>query len=126
MITIENIDKMVGIKMILHNMDIPSEMLEWECERVIKFPDDSLLGLVSSEEAYRFEYKALSGYDVPLCIYLRRTVSENGTYKLENNLMDVNSSVLGSAIQNQKIFEKALQMYAQEVIMSWSMDQSRN
>ncbi len=126
MLTIQNVDKIVGTRMILHNFDLPSALLDWECEKVIKFPDDSLLGAVaiSEDEAYRFEYKATSGYDVPLCIYLRRTQSEDGTYKLENNLMDINSSVLGSHVSNIKLFAKALQMYSAEVLLSWAKDQS--
>ena len=125
MLTIENIDKIVGSRMVLHNFDLPSPLLDWDCEKVIKFPDDSLLGAVGGpDEAYRFEFKASSGYDVPLCIYLSRTQSEDGTYKLENNLMDINSSVLGSAVSNIKIFSKALQMYSAEVILSWAKDQN--
>lgn len=124
MLEIENYDKMVGQKLILHNMDIPSNMLEWVCERVIKFPDDDLLGSVSVTEAYRFEFKAVSGYDVPLCIYLNRTQSEDGTYKLENNLMDVNTNVSTEQITNKNLFQYALQLYAQEVIFAWHLDQN--
>jgi hypothetical protein len=109
MLTIENIEKMVGYRMILHNFGLPPQMDDWECEKVIKFPDDSFLGAVaiSEDEAYRFEYKATSGYDVPL----------------ENNLMDINSSVLGSHVSNIKLFAKALQMYSAEVLLSWAKDQ---
>jgi hypothetical protein len=125
MLVIENVDKIVGTKMVLHNFYIPSPMLEWICEKVIKFPDDSLLGAVGvPDEAYRFEYKAVSDYDVPLCIYLNRTADETGRYKMENNLMDVDNWVLGSAIQNQKLFQNVLMVYANEVITRWAKDQN--
>ncbi len=123
MLVIENVDKIVGTKMVLHNFYIPSPMLEWICERVVKFPDDSLLGAVSENESYRFEYKANSDYDVPLCIYLRRVTDETGRYKMENNLMDVDNWILPSAIQNQKLFQNVLMVYANEVIVKWAKDQ---
>ena len=123
MITIENINKMVGTKIVLHNFNVPSPLLEWECEKVLEFPgDDALIPL--GDEAYRFEYKALSDYDVPLCIYLRRTSDENGIYEMENNLMDVDNWVLASAIGNQKIFQNVLMVYANEVITRWAKDQN--
>ncbi len=123
MLVIENVDKIVGTKMVLHNFYIPSPMLEWVCERVEEFPGDDLLGAVSENESYRFEYKANSEYDVPLCIYLNRTADETGRYKMENNLMDVDNWVLGSAIQNQKLFQNVLMVYANEVIVKWAKDQ---
>ena len=109
-------------------MDIPSNMLEWVCEKVIKFPDDDLLGAVSVTEAYRFEYKALSGYDVPLCIYLNRSVEVGceGTYKLENNLMDYNTFLSVDQIGHYNLFQYALKLYAEEVIMAWHLDQNRS
>jgi len=123
MLTIKNIDKIVGTKLVLHNFYIPSPMLEWICERVLEFPgDDALIPL--GDEAYRFEYKANSDYDVPLCIYLRRVTDETGNYKLENNLMDVEDRVLASAIQNKKIFEKRLEMYATQIMIRWAKDQN--
>ncbi len=122
MLVIENVDKIVGTKMVLHNFYIPSPMLEWICERVEEFPgDDALIPL--GDEAYRFEYKANSDYDVPLCIYLRRVADETGRYKMENNLMDVDNWVLGSAIGNQKLFQNVLMVYANEVIVKWAKDQ---
>ena len=122
MITIENINKMVGTKIVLHNFNVPSPLLEWECEKVLEFPgDDALIPL--GDEAYRFEYKALSDYDVPLCIYLRRTSDENGIYEMENNLMDVDNWILPSAIGNQKLFQNVLMVYANEVIVKWAKDQ---
>jgi hypothetical protein len=81
------------------------------------------LGAVSENESYRFEYKANSDYDVPLCIYLRRVADETGRYKMENNLMDVDNWVLGSAIGNQKLFQNVLMVYANEVIVKWAKDQ---
>jgi hypothetical protein len=125
MLVIENIDKIVGTKLVLHNFYIPSPMLEWVCERVEQFPtDDVWIKQLGSEEAYRFEYKANSEYDVPLCIYLRRNADETGRYKMENNLMDVDNWVLGSAIQNQKLFQNVLMVYANEVIVKWAKDQN--
>ncbi len=125
MITIKNIDKMVGTKIVLHNFNVPSPLLEWKCEKVIEFPGDSLLGAVaiSEDEAYRFEYKAVSDYDVPLCIYLRRTPNENGIYQMENNLMDGDDWLKITQIQDMRIFQKNLEMYATEVIMRWAKDQ---
>jgi hypothetical protein len=125
MITIKNIDKMVGTKIVLHNFNVPKDMLEWECEKVIEFPGDSLLGAVaiSEDEAYRFEYKAISGYDVPLCIYLRRTPNEKGIYQMENNLMDGDDWLKITQIKDMRIFQKNLEMYATEVIMRWAKDQ---
>jgi len=124
MLVIENVDKIVGTKMVLHNFYIPSPMLEWICERVVDFSleDGALIPLGS--ESYRFEYKANSDYDVPLCIYLRRVADETGRYKMENNLMDVDNWVLGSAIQNQKLFQNVLMVYANEVIVKWAKDQN--
>jgi hypothetical protein len=126
MITIKNIDKMVGTKIVLHNFNVPSPLLEWKCEKVIEFPGDSLLGAVaiSEDEAYRFEYKAVSDYDVPLCIYLRRTPNENGIYQMENNLMDGDDWLKITQIQDMRIFQKNLEMYATEVIMRWAKDQN--
>ena len=123
MLVIQNIDKIVGTKLVLHNFYIPLRMLEWVCERVVEFPSDGFV-LDATEESYRFEYKANSDYDVPLCIYLRRNADETGRYKMENNLMDVDNWVLGSAIQNQKIFQNVLMVYANEVITRWAKDQN--
>jgi hypothetical protein len=123
MITIKNIDKMVGTKIVLHNFNVPSPLLEWECEKVIEFPGDDLLGAVSENESYRFEYKAVSDYDVPLCIYLRRTPNEKGIYQMENNLMDGDDWLKITQIQDMRIFQKNLEMYATEVIMRWAKDQ---
>jgi len=64
-----------------------------------------------------------SDYDVPLCIYLSRVADETGRYKMENNLMDVDNWVLASAIQNQKLFQNVLMVYANEVIVKWAKDQ---
>ena len=122
MITIKNIDKMVGTKIVLHNFNVPSPLLEWECEKVIEFPGDSALS-GTTDEAYRFEYKAVSDYDVPLCIYLRRTPNEKGIYQMENNLMDGDDWVKITQIQDMRIFQKNLEMYATEVIMRWAKDQ---
>jgi hypothetical protein len=123
MITIENINKMVGTKIVLHNFNVPSPLLEWECEKVLEFPgDDALIPL--GDEAYRFEYKALSDYDVPLCIYLSRNPNENGIYQMENNLMDVVDGIKMENIKDMKIFQKNLEMYATEVIMRWAKDQN--
>lgn len=123
MLNIENVDKMVGTKMVLHNFYIPSPMLEWVCERVVEFPGDDFI-LDNTNESYRFEYKANSDYDVPLCIYLRRIADETGRYKMENNLMDVDNWILASAIQNQKLFQNVLMVYANEVIVKWAKDQN--
>ena len=123
MLVIENVDKIVGTKMVLHNFYIPSPMLEWICERVEEFPGDDLLGAVSENESYRFEYKAVSDYDVPLCIYLRRTPNEKGIYQMENNLMDGDDWLKITQIQDMRIFQKNLEMYATEVIMRWAKDQ---
>ncbi len=123
MLKIENIDKMVGTKMVLHNFYIPSPMLEWVCEKVVDFPGDDGGLIPTGDEAYRFEYKAKSDYDVPLCIYLSRVADETGRYKMENNLMDVDNWVLASAIQNQKLFQNVLMVYANEVIVKWAKDQ---
>lgn len=122
MITIKNIDKMVGTKIVLHNFNVPSPLLEWECEKVIEFPGDSALS-GTTDEAYRFEYKAVSDYDVPLCIYLRRTPNEKGIYQMENNLMDGDDWLKITHIQDMRIFQKNLEMYATEVIMRWAKDQ---
>jgi hypothetical protein len=111
MLKIENVDKIVGSK------------IEWECERVLEFPGDDG-GLIPSDEAYRFEYKAVSDYDVPLCIYLRRTPDENGIYEMENNLMDNKDWIKVGNIKNMKLFQKNLEMYATEVIMRWAKDQN--
>jgi hypothetical protein len=124
MLQIKNIDKMVGNRIVLHNFNVPSPLLEWECERVLEFPGDDLLGAVSENEAYRFEYKAVSDYDVPLCIYLRRTPDERGIYQMENNLMDGDDWLKITQIQDMRIFQKNLEMYATEVIMRWAKDQN--
>ena len=114
---------MVGTKIVLHNFNVPSPLLEWECEKVLEFPgDDALIPL--GDEAYRFEYKALSDYDVPLCIYLSRNPNENGIYQMENNLMDVVDGIKMENIKDMKIFQKNLEMYATEVIMRWAKDQN--
>ena len=123
MITIKNIDKMVGTKIVLHNFNLPSPLLEWECEKVIEFPGDSVLS-GTADESYRFEYKAISGYDVPLCIYLRRTPNEKGIYQMENNLMDGDDWLKITQIQDMRIFQKNLEMYATEVIVRWAKDQN--
>ncbi len=123
MITIKNIDKMVGTKIVLHNFNLPSPLLEWECEKVIEFPGDSALA-GTADESYRFEYKAISGYDVPLCIYLRRTPNEKGIYQMENNLMDGDDWLKITQIQDMRIFQKNLEMYATEVIVRWAKDQN--
>ena len=123
MLTIQNIDKLVGTKIVLHNFNVPSPLLEWECEKVVEFPGDGLL-LDGTDEAYRFEYKAVSDYDVPLCIYLRRTPDENGIYEMENNLMDNKDWIKVGNIKNMKLFQKNLEMYATEVIMRWAKDQN--
>lgn len=124
MITIKNIDKMVGTKIVLHNFNLPSPLLEWECEKVIEFPGDVNTVSVSVDESYRFEYKAISGYDVPLCIYLRRTPNEKGIYQMENNLMDGDDWLKITQIQDMRIFQKNLEMYATEVIVRWAKDQN--
>jgi hypothetical protein len=125
MLKIQNIDKMVGTRIVLHNFNVPSPLLEWECEKVVEFPDDTLLGAVGGpDEAYRFEYKALSDYDVPLCIYLSRNPNENGIYQMENNLMDGDDWLKITQIQDMRIFQKNLEMYATEVIMRWAKDQN--
>jgi hypothetical protein len=123
MITIKNIDKMVGTKIVLHNFNLPSPLLEWECEKVIEFPGDVNTISGTADESYRFEYKAISGYDVPLCIYLRRTPNEKGIYQMENNLMDGDDWLKITQIQDMRIFQKNLEMYATEVIMRWAKDQ---
>lgn len=123
MLKIQNIDKMVGTKMVLHNFNVPSPLLEWECERVVDFAlEAGALALLGSE-SYRFEYKAVSDYDVPLCIYLYKIPNESGIYKMENNLMDGNGSIKMAQIKDMKIFQKNLEMYATEVIMRWAKDQ---
>jgi hypothetical protein len=124
MITIKNIEKLVGNKIALQNFNVPKDMLEWECEKVIEFPGDDLLVAVSENESYRFEYKATSGYDVPLCIYLRRTPNEKGIYQMENNLMDGDDWLKITQIKDMRIFQKNLEMYATEVIMRWAKDQN--
>jgi len=43
--------------------------------------------------------------------------------KNRNNLMDVDNWVLASAIQNQKLFQNVLMVYANEVIVKWAKDQ---
>ncbi len=123
MLTIQNIEKLVGNKITLQNFYVPKELLEWECERVIEFPGDGGLS-VTADEAYRFEYKATSGYDVPLCIYLRRIPDEKGIYQMENNLMDGKDWLKITQIKDMKIFRKNLEMYATKVIMRWAKDQN--
>ena len=118
MITIKNIDKMVGSKIILHNFNLPSPLLEWECEKVIEFPGNvTAYRIGDTDESYRFEYKAISGYDVPLCIYLRRMPNEKGIYQMENNLMDSDDWLKISQIKDMKLFQNNLEMYATKVIM---------
>jgi hypothetical protein len=124
MITIKNIEKLVGTKIKLQNFNVPKDMLEWECERVIEFPGDVTAVSGETDESYRFEYKAVSDYDVPLCIYLRRTPDESGIYKMENNLMDGVDWIRMGHIKEMKIFQKNLEMYATEVIMRWAKDQN--
>jgi hypothetical protein len=124
MLKIENVDKIVGSKIVLHNFNVPSPLLEWECERVLEFPGDDGGLIPLGDEAYRFEYKAVSDYDVPLCIYLRRTPDENGIYEMENNLMDNKDWIKVGNIKNMKLFQKNLEMYATEVIMRWAKDQN--
>jgi hypothetical protein len=124
MITIKNIEKLVGTKIKLQNFNVPKDMLEWECERVIEFPGDVAAVTGETDESYRFEYKAVSDYDVPLCIYLRRTPDESGIYKMENNLMDGMDWIRMGHIKEMKIFQKNLEMYATEVIMRWAKDQN--
>jgi hypothetical protein len=124
MITIKNIEKLVGTKIKLQNFNVPKDMLEWECERVIEFPGDVATVTGETDESYRFEYKAVSDYDVPLCIYLRRTPDESGIYKMENNLMDGMDWIRMGHIKEMKIFQKNLEMYATEVIMRWAKDQN--
>ncbi len=124
MITIKNIDKMVGTKIVLHNFNLPSPLLEWECEKVIEFPGDVNTISGTADESYRFEYKAISGYDVPLCIYLRRMPNEKGIYQMENNLMDGDDWLKITQIQDMRIFQKNLEMYATEVIVRWAKDQN--
>jgi hypothetical protein len=124
MITIKNIEKLVGTKIKLQNFNVPKDMLEWECERVIEFPGDVTAVSGETDESYRFEYKAVSDYDVPLCIYLRRTPDESGIYKMENNLMDGMDWIRMGHIKEMKIFQKNLEMYATEVIMRWAKDQN--
>jgi hypothetical protein len=124
MITIKNIEKLVGTKIKLQNFNVPKDMLEWECERVIEFPGDVATLTGETDESYRFEYKAVSDYDVPLCIYLRRTPDESGIYKMENNLMDGMDWIRMGHIKEMKIFQKNLEMYATEVIMRWAKDQN--
>ncbi len=124
MLKIQNIDKMVGTKIVLHNFNVPSPLLEWECEKVIEFPGDDDGFIPLGDASYRFEYKANSDYDVPLCIYLRRTADESGIYEMENNLMDNKDWIKVGNIKNMKLFQKNLEMYATEVIMRWAKDQS--
>jgi hypothetical protein len=124
MITIKNIEKLVGNKITLQNFNVPKDMLEWECERVIEFPGDVTALTGETDESYRFEYKATSGYDVPLCIYLRRTPNEKGIYQMENNLMDGDDWLKITQIKDMRIFQKNLEMYATEVIMRWAKDQN--
>ena len=124
MITIKNIEKLVGTKITLQNFNVPKDMLEWECEKVIEFPGDVATISGTDDESYRFEYKAVSDYDVPLCIYLRRTPNEKGIYQMENNLMDGDDWVKITQIQDMRIFQKNLEMYATEVIMRWAKDQN--
>jgi hypothetical protein len=124
MITIKNIEKLVGNKITLQNFNVPKDMLEWECEKVIEFPGDVAALTGTSDESYRFEYKAVSGYDVPLCIYLRRTPNEKGIYQMENNLMDGDDWLKITQIKDMRIFQKNLEMYATEVIMRWAKDQN--
>ena len=124
MITIKNIEKLVGTKIKLQNFNVPKDMLEWECERVIEFPGDVATLTGETDESYRFEYKAVSDYDVPLCIYLRRTPDESGIYKMENNLMDGMDWIRMGHIKEMKIFQNNLEMYATKVIMRWAKDQN--
>jgi hypothetical protein len=124
MITIKNIEKLVGSKIKLQNLYVPSELLEWECERVIEFPGDVTAVTGETDESYRFEYKAISGYDVPLCIYLRRTPNEKGIYQMENNLMDGDDWLKMDQIKYMKLFQNNLEMYATKVIMRWAKDQN--
>jgi hypothetical protein len=124
MITIKNIEKLVGSKIKLQNLYVPSELLEWECERVIEFPGDVTAVIGETDESYRFEYKAVSDYDVPLCIYLRRTPDEKGIYQMENNLMDGDDWLKISQIKDMKLFQNNLEMYATKVIMRWAKDQN--
>jgi len=124
MLTIKNIDKMVGTEMVLHNFYIPSPMLEWVCEKVVDFPGDDGGLIPTGDEAYRFEYKAISGYDVPLCLYLRRVPDERGIYQMENNLMDSDDWLKISQIKDMKLFQNNLEMYATKVIMRWAKDQN--
>jgi hypothetical protein len=124
MITIKNIEKLVGTKIKLQNFNVPKDMLEWECERVIEFPGDVAAITGETDESYRFEYKAVSDYDVPLCIYLRRTPNEKGIYQMENNLMDGDDWLKITQIKDMRIFQKNLEMYATEVIMRWAKDQN--
>ena len=123
MLKIENIDKMVGTKIVLHNFNVPSPLLEWECEKVVEFPGDDGGLIPLGDESYRFEYKAVSDYDVPLCLYLRRTPDERGIYEMENNLMDGSDWIKMENIKDMKIFQKNLEMYATEVILRWAKDQ---
>jgi hypothetical protein len=124
MLTIKNIDKIVGKRMVLYNLSLPSQLLDWECEKVIEFPDavSSLSG--TADDSYRFEFKSVSGYDVPLCIYLNRVADLTGMYRFENNLMDVVDIIAVENVTNIKLFEKALCMYSTEVILRWAKDQN--
>jgi hypothetical protein len=124
MLKIQNIDKIVGTKIVLHNFNVPSPLLEWECEKVVDFSDDNSALIPLGSESYRFEYKAKSDYDVPLCIYLYRIPNESGIYKMENNLMDGDNPIKMEQIKDMKIFQKNLEMYATEVIMRWAKDQN--
>jgi hypothetical protein len=124
MITIENVDKMVGTDLILTLDNIPKYYTEWICEKVISFPEDVTAYTMSPErQAYRFEYVSKTGYDVPLCIYLNRN-SKNDLYQFENNLVSVNASVIKHSLFDMNLFKEILTKYAEDVVLNWLNDQN--
>jgi len=123
MITIHNVDKMVGTDLTITIHNIPEYYTEWICEKVTMFPEDVTAYRISPErQAYRFEYVSKTGYDVPLCIYLNRNTN-NDLYEFENNLVSVNRDINKHFLKDINSFKEILTRYAGEVLYAWLDDQ---
>ena len=87
MLTINNINDLLGKKFVLDGVGISDEHRVWECIEAIEFNTD--YG-TNDTFFYRFEFYNENDPNFPLCVYVNRNASL-GQYLLENNLMNTSA-----------------------------------
>ena len=120
MLTINNINDLLGKKFVLDGVGISDEHRVWECIEAIEFNTD--YG-TNDQDFYRFEFYNENDPNFPLCVYVNRKASL-GQYLLENNLMNTGGCLSLNEMRNKDTFTERIHEYMINTLEEFIEDQT--